>query len=93
MADVIKNTEDHRFEVHVEGELAGWLDYIVGSRGVITLPHTVVEERFRGRGLAGDLVRAGLDDIRSQGYLVRPKCSYVQGWIAQHPEYDDLVAR
>lgn len=91
MADVTKNTDKGRFEIHEGGELAGWIDYVVGDPGVIALPHTVVEERFEGRGLAGQLVQAALDDIRSQGYRVDPKCSYVQGWLEKHPEYADLV--
>ncbi len=93
MAEVTKNIDESRFEIHVDGELAGWLDYVVGEHGAIALPHTRVKDEFGGRGLAGELVRAGLDDIRSQGYRVDPQCPYVQGWIDKHPEYADLVGR
>lgn len=91
MAEVTKNTDENRFEIHVDGELAGWLDYMV-DEGVVALPHTTVEDRFSGQGLAGELVRAGLDDIRTQGYRVDPQCPYVQGWIEKNPTYADLVA-
>lgn len=92
MAEVTKNTDEGRFEIHVDGELAGWVDYEAGEHGVIALPHTIVEERFGGRGLAGELVRAALDDIRGEGYLVDPQCPYVERWISKNPEYADLVA-
>lgn len=91
MAEVTKNTDENRFEIHVDGELAGWLDYMV-DEGVVALPHTTVEDRFSGQGLAGELVRAGLDDIRTQGYRVDPQCPYVQGWIEKNPDYADMVA-
>lgn len=92
MAEVTKNVGEGRFEVHVDGELAGRLDYQVGDLGVIDLTHTEVEEKFGGQGLAGQLVRYALDDIRSQGYRVEPTCEYVQGWLGKHPEYADLVS-
>lgn len=92
MTEVTKNTDEHRFELRVEGELAGRLDYEVGSHGVVRLVHTVVEDRFSGRGLAGDLVRVALDDVRAEGYLVEPVCSYVAKWLKENPEYADIVA-
>lgn len=92
MAEVTRNVEKGRFEVRVDGKLAGWLDYRVGHLGVIALPHTRVEGEFEGQGLAGQLVRAALDEVRSAGYVVDPQCSYVQGWIDKHAEYADLVA-
>lgn len=92
MADVTKNIEDHRFEIRVGDELAGYLDYNIGEGEAITLPHTFVEEKFEGQGLAGQLVRAALDDIRSEGYLVNPVCPYVKNWIGKNPEYADLVS-
>jgi len=46
--------------------------------------HTVVEEEFGGRGLAGLLVAKALDDAREQGRKVVPVCSYVSGWIKRN---------
>lgn len=92
MADLRKNVERGRFEVYVDGELAGFTEYEVGDHGVITLPHTRVEERFGGRGLAGVVVKFALDDIRAEGYLVHPECAYAKKWLQRHPEYADLIA-
>lgn len=92
MADVTKNTDKGRFEIAVDGKLAGFADYRVGELGVVVLPHTEVDDAFQGQGLAGELVRFALDDIRSEGYRVDPACSYVRSWIDRHPDYADLVA-
>jgi predicted GNAT family acetyltransferase len=43
-------------------------------------------------GLGSRLVRAALDDVRSQGGRVVPLCPFVRGWIERHPDYADLVA-
>lgn len=92
MADVRKNTDESRFEIFVDGERAGFATYEVGNLGVIVVPHTEVDDKFQGRGVASDLVRGVLDDIRKEGYQVQPDCPYVQSWIGKHPEYGDLVA-
>ena len=92
MAEVTKNTDESRFEIHVDGELAGRLDYRVGGPGIISLVHTEVDDAFAGQGLGGRLVRGALDDIRSQGYRAEPLCDYARAWLGKHPEYADLVA-
>lgn len=92
MADLRKNVERSRFEVYVDGELAGYTEYEVGEPGQIVLPHTEVEKKFEGRGLAGEVVAYALDDIRSEGYLIRPECPYVKRFLRQHPEYSDMIA-
>ncbi len=80
-----------RYEVRVDGELAGFADRIVRD-GVMVLPHTVVDPSFRGRGLAAGLVRRALDDARDQGLVVVPSCWYVARYIDEHPADQDLLA-
>jgi predicted GNAT family acetyltransferase len=53
--------------------------------------HTEVLPRFEGRGLAGELTAAVLDQAREEGLDVLPFCPYVKSYIAKHPEYTDLV--
>ena len=38
------------------------------------------------------LVRGALDDVRRKGMTVGPQCPFVANFIAEHPEYADLVA-
>jgi hypothetical protein len=80
-----------RYELFVEGELAGFATYErVG--GTMTIPHTEVEPRFEGRGLGARLVRFALDDARGHGWRVVPRCPFVAAYLARHPEYADLAA-
>jgi predicted GNAT family acetyltransferase len=82
--------ERERFEVTVDGELAGFLVHR-SRKGLLALIHTEVEDRFEGRGLGGRLARFALDQAREQGLAVLPFCPFVNEWIRRHPEYMDLV--
>jgi predicted GNAT family acetyltransferase len=87
---VADNPAASRYEVHVGGDLAGFVEYHL--RGpVISLIHTEVDPRFQGAGLAGHLARFTLDDARSRRLAVLPFCPYILSWIKKHPEYTDLV--
>jgi len=84
------NPARSRYEVHVGGELAGYIMY--GLRGrQIDLVHTEVNPRFRGEGLASQLARFSLDDARARNLTVLPTCPYVRSWIRKHSGYADLV--
>lgn len=88
---VTNRPEAGRFELTVDGEPAGRLDYqLTGT--VALMPHTEVFPAFGGRGLGALLVRAALDHAREANWSVVPACSFVAGYIAAHPEYQDLVA-
>ena len=81
---------DHRFEVVIDEEVVGYAEYR-DAAGVRSFEHTVVADRFQGRGLAGQLVRQALDATRSEGLEVDPVCSYVRRFIVDHDDYLDLV--
>lgn len=88
--EVADRPERGRYELSVDGEVVGTCDRTVRD-GVMVLPHTVVDGRFRGRGLAARLVEHALGDARSQGLTVAPRCWYVAEHIGRHPEHLDLV--
>jgi predicted GNAT family acetyltransferase len=82
--------ERSRYEITVDGTLAGFADYRPRpDRLVIT--HSEIADAYQGRGLAGRLTGAALDDIRAKGLLVTPLCPYTASYIRKHPEYADLV--
>ena len=88
---VIDNAERSRFELAVPGGVA-FATYR-RSPGVVTVIHTEVPEALSGHGVGSELARGLLDMIRSRGEKVVPRCPFIAGFIARHPEYDDLVAR
>jgi predicted GNAT family acetyltransferase len=89
--DVVRNEADGRYEIHVDGELAGYT-LIQLRDGVTVMPHTVIGEQFGGRGLGTQLVQGALDDLRERGDKIVPLCPMVKKFIEKHPDYADLVA-
>ncbi len=84
------NAAEHRFELFRDGELAGYAEYAERGR-VRNFHHTLTFPRFRGHGVAAEVVRAALDDSRDGGFTVVPSCWYVEKFIAEHPGYRDLL--
>ena len=87
---VADNTDEARFEIRADGELAGLAEYQIRGQE-IAFTHTQTEDRFRGQGMAGRLVQAALDEARVRRLEVLPYCPFVKGWISGHREYADLV--
>ena len=80
----------HRYEAIVEGDLAGFLDYIEKRRR-LALVHTEVLPGHQGQGIAGGLVRFALDDARRRELRVIASCPYVRAYVERHPETHDIV--
>ncbi|CRK50414.1 GNAT family acetyltransferase [Rhodococcus sp. RD6.2] len=92
MSHRIEHVPEHnRFEILVDDKVAAYAEY-TEHHGVRDFDHTVTETEFRGQGLAGALVAAALDTTRAEGLKIRTSCSYVDAYVAKHPEYQDLVA-
>lgn len=90
--EVTHNESKQRYEIHVDGELAGFADYKQDSEEKTRdFNHTVVDPAFRGQGLSKPLIQEALDDTRNVGYLIIPSCSAVEGFIEKNPEYKDAV--
>ena len=91
-ATVLDVPDWSRFEIHVDGRLAGFAQYRLKDAGLIVFTHTEIDDAFEGRGLGSTLIRAALDAARSRGLAVRPDCPFVRAYIARHPDdYLDLV--
>lgn len=91
MGTVITDAAERgRFEAHVDGQLAGMLEYIV-KHGRIALVHTEVDAIHEGRGIGSALIRYGLDQARHRELLVIPVCPFVKEFLTRHPEDEDIV--
>ena len=87
---VVDVPERSRFEVRVDGEIAGFTEYR-RRPGLIAFIHTLIDPRFEGQGLGSQLVRTALSEARSDRLSVLPFCPFVRSYIAGHTEYLDLV--
>jgi predicted GNAT family acetyltransferase len=91
--DVIQNQELDRYELVVDGDLAGFTEYRLHGHDIV-FTHTEVTTIEREHGLGGRLVRAALDQVRDQtDYRVVAQCPFVSKWMSEHPDYQDLLTR
>jgi predicted GNAT family acetyltransferase len=88
--DVTDNPQRQRYEIRVDGELAGFAQY-ARRGGRIVFVHTEIDDRFEGRGLGSLLAAGALDDARRRGHPVVPVCPFIAAYIEHHPDYDGLV--
>jgi predicted GNAT family acetyltransferase len=78
------------FEMKLGGESAV-LNYELEGRRM-TITHTHVPPKGRGRGVAAALVKEALGHAEAEGWRVVPQCSYVDAFMRRHPEYAVLRA-
>jgi hypothetical protein len=88
--EVRQDTGSSRYEVLVDGDVAGFAAYQL-YEGSYVFDHTVIKDEYAGRGLGTVLARGALDDVRAQGMRMVPLCEFFAGWLGKHPEYDDVV--
>jgi predicted GNAT family acetyltransferase len=96
------HTPDFAFAV-VNDEKAGAYTAIVGDTAIAGIPYTVasatrlvllstaVLPEYRNQGVASELIRRVLDDVRSQHKTVTVLCPIVRTFIQRNPDYADLV--
>lgn len=86
-ATAVRNApERHRYEVTVDGELAGFAQYVEAG-GRIEFVHTEIAPRFGRQGLGTRLISSALADARDRGQAIVPLCPFVAAYVREHPEY------
>ena len=78
------NAERQRFEAVVNGHIA-FLAYERRPNEILFL-HTEVPEALRGRGLANQLAKAGLEAARAEHLRFVVYCPFVRAYLNRHPE-------
>jgi len=90
--EIRNNPDENRYEAWLGDELAGYAVYELRSES-IAFVHTVVDDKFEGRGVGSTLAREALDDVRRDGELeVIVECPFIKEWISRHPDYEHLLA-
>lgn len=87
--DVVEKPEQNRFELTLDGGTALVAYRRDGNR--LVLLHTEVPEQFAGQGIGSRLAKGVFELIRASGRKAVIRCEFLKGWIAKHPEYDDVV--
>jgi len=89
-ATVQDNPDQHRFELLIGAEVAGFAAYRVRD-GVTVITHSEIHPRFRGKGLGADLARQTLDLLKAHRARVITVCPFFAKYVAEHHEYDDIL--
>lgn len=93
MSPVVRRNKDlNRFELMEDTAVVAFADFYL-SDSVVTVSHVETEPARRGEGNAARLMRGLLDDLRAQDETIVPVCSYAAGFMADHPDDADLLAR
>src|SRR5690625_6230698 len=88
------NPEESRYEITVDGQLAGFSQYLdTETEGTAQriLFHTEVGKAFGGRGLASALTREAIGQAVSEGKREVQMCSFVQKWFETQDDHDDHI--
>ena len=83
--------ERGRYELVDENGLVAFASIEERGRDTV-IYHTEVDRRRRGQGIGGELVARLLQDLRERGRRAVPACSFVRRFVAEHPDYADLLA-
>lgn len=86
----VHNKEKNRYEIHV-GDNVALAEYIINDAGVVYMTHTETPVELEGQGIASELIKKSLEDIKQNGQKVYPLCPFVVAYIRKHPEWQSLV--
>ena len=87
---VLDDRQASRFELHVDGEVLGYLVY-ERAGDVVSFLEVTTDLSRAGEGLGLLLVRRALDAVAAEGLSVLPVCPFVRDFIQRHPVYLDMV--
>ena len=87
--NVIHNTEQKRFEVQLDEQIAELTYHLNGN--IIIFTHTGVPSAWEGRGIGSLLAKTGLEYAKKNDLKVQTLCWFVDGYIQRHTEYQNLM--
>jgi predicted GNAT family acetyltransferase len=88
--EVRDNPERERYELLLEGAVAGFAEYR-DREGRRIFVHTVVDPAHGGRGLGSRLAKAVLDDALARDMRIVPRCPFIRAWLERHPDYAERI--
>ncbi|MGO1057076.1 GNAT family N-acetyltransferase [Crossiella sp. CA198] len=88
---VTRNEQANRYEVTVDGVLAGFAEYQLRD-GRAHFTHTEVFAEFGGRGLGGVLAADALADTAGRDLEIVPLCPFIARYLTRHPDFAGRVA-
>jgi predicted GNAT family acetyltransferase len=88
---VTNNETISTYEAISGDTVIGGLTYNTAAENRLVLVAAAVFPEYRGQGVATELIRRVLEDVRMRGKTVTILCPIVWAFIDRNPQYDDLV--
>jgi len=87
---VVDDVERNRFEIRVDGVLAGAAYYrlhpVDGEPERVVFTHTEVEKEFEGKGVGSKLANGALTLVKDRGLQIVAQCPFIAAYLKKHPE-------
>lgn len=83
--DVADAPDRSRFEITVDGVLAGFSAYR-RRPGRVVFTHTEIGPEWEGRGLGSILAARALASVAAAGDTVVPRCPFIAAYLRRHPD-------
>lgn len=80
---ITRNDDASRYEIHADGELAGFAKFIPGD-GSIVFTHTETLPNFAGQGMGLALAKAAIEDSVARGDLIIPICPFFRRYLERN---------
>ncbi|KXC04527.1 GNAT family N-acetyltransferase [Microbacterium hominis] len=81
---ISRNDEKDRYEILVDGDIAGYTEFEEDTEGRLVFPHTEIDPAYGGRGLGTKLVAAAMADEAARGDVVVPVCPFIVTYLQKH---------
>ena len=88
--EIIHDATKNVFRAVSRGDELGHLEFRLltkHSRRMVDFFHTFTAPRAQGQGIAGRMVKEGLEWAKNSNYGVIPSCSYVAAYIQKNPQW------
>jgi len=86
------NGKKGRFVLFYENQEAGEMTYVWTGEDKFIIDHTGVKEEFGGKGLAKELVMAGVEFAREKDVKIVPLCPYAKSRFDRDESIHDVLA-
>jgi predicted GNAT family acetyltransferase len=90
VTDIDVQRKDDRYEIWVDGKVAGLAAY-VDRDGQRIFTHTEISRAHRGEGLSTVLIERALADAKAAGRRIVPVCPAVLAFLGKHDGFADVT--